>query len=348
MTSSATTMFLLLSLGLLDTTLVSVLIGSLIGANANVQQELSDVVGLFLVLIRPAVLLYLWVFVLGRDQRRPRTSRSSAIRKHSSSNRKPVSFCNLPLEIRNMIYSCLFTGQDVTLRTDDRKQSVDLYKPRFVVPQIRRDRSLGLNILLVSKACSVDSKAILLNKANFHLEFDQIGPLMEDTLRGFSRDDLLRVRSLHCDHIPRWYSSLEYCQPLKFMTRLAEVDVLYALDMWFDVFDMNVWLDAFHVWPNEDPKEYIQANIIDILHGLASAWKPCSHKALLKHFKNQAARRRGMKLVFRFPIPIDGIPIDICAELMSETLWTEGTLGNEVSLLPERHVPGLLAIFEDV
>ncbi|KIV83078.1 hypothetical protein PV11_05137 [Exophiala sideris] len=301
MTSSAATMFLFLILGLLDTTLVSILIGSLTGANVNAQQELSDALRLFLVLTRTAVLSYLWVFVLGRDQRRPRTSRSSAIRKHSSSNRKPVSFCNLPIEIRNMVYSCLFTGQDVTLRTDDRKQTVDLYKPRFVVPQIRRDRSLGLNILLVSKACSVEAKAVLFNEANFYLEFNQLSTLLEDTLRGFCKDDLLRIRSLHCDHEPRWYSSMNHCHPLGTMTRLAKVDVLYAFDMWFDVFDMNIWLDAIDMWPEDDPKEYLQDNIVPILHRLAVAWKPCRHKALLRHFKAQAARRKGIKLVFRFP-----------------------------------------------
>ncbi|KAI1612679.1 hypothetical protein EDD36DRAFT_243730 [Exophiala viscosa] len=308
MASSAKMMLLTLCLCILDTALILFSFDNLTGTNVVSRQNLVNALPIILMLTRTAILIHLWVLVLGKE-RWPRKSRSSAIGKHNTSAREPVSFFGLPLEVRNLVYQSLFAGQDISLRKDDHKSIVEFHKPRFVMPQIRRDRSLGLNILLVSKACLHEAKAALLNEANFYLEFNQLNTLLEDTLRGFSKDDLLRVRSLHCDHEPRWYSSMEHCHPLGTMTRLAKVDVLYAFDMWFDVFDMNMWLDAIDMWPEDDPKEYLQANIISILHDLALAWKPCRHKALLRHFKAQAARRKGMKLVFRVPIPIDGFPI---------------------------------------
>jgi len=308
MASSAQMMFLTLCLSVLDTVLILLPFHSLVSTDVIARQDLLDALAVLVMLTRTAISLYLWILVLGSHQR-SRTSRASSSNKRNSAARKPNSFVDLPLELRNMVYRSLFSGQDVSLRKDDQDSMVEFHKPRFLVPTIQRNQSLGLNILFVSKACLLEAKAALLNEANFYLEFNQLNPLLTNTLKGFSKDDLLRVRSLHCDHEPRWYSSMDHCHPVGTMTRLAKVDVLYAFDMWFDLFDMNMWLDAIDMWPEDDPKEYLQANIVTILGCLALAWKPCGHKALLRHFKAQAARRKGMELVFRFPIPIDGTPI---------------------------------------
>ena len=110
----------------------------------------------------------------------------------TDSARNAKSFYDLPPETRNFIYLCLFRGQNIPLGVRSRPTVLG----RLHSPGNKHSgcgKSLGLNILFVSKACFAEAKPVLFKTATFDLGLCTPGVPV-----GPSPDDLSFVRSIKC------------------------------------------------------------------------------------------------------------------------------------------------------
>jgi hypothetical protein len=80
---------------------------------------------------------------------------------------------DLPAEIGQEIFRHLFSGQIIKIRAHDESTITDEKGTRKVV-NFLRNRTVGLNILFVSKACLADAKPAVLTMAKFDVDLDEI------------------------------------------------------------------------------------------------------------------------------------------------------------------------------
>lgn len=155
-----------------------------------------------------------------------------------SSQSGRLSFFDLAAETRNQIYHHLFDGQLIHIREKDDGDEIEEQpedwpnKPHGVPPKwliIRRNKAMGLNLLLASKQWLAEAKPILLNSATFDIKVDSWAEA--SPVKGFSIHDLRNTRFLryqtNAQHIGELaYAASSICQSsLATVTGLCKVEI---------------------------------------------------------------------------------------------------------------------------
>ncbi len=104
-------------------------------------------------------------------------------------------FFDIAPEIRNQVYHHLFEGKEIVIRQNDYKV-VWQNDETVHINNFERNRSLGLNILFVSKQTHVEAKSILMGTAIFDLDHWTLRRC-GDLTSVFRAPDLRLVRSLN-------------------------------------------------------------------------------------------------------------------------------------------------------
>ncbi|KAK7885042.1 hypothetical protein LTR67_010745 [Exophiala xenobiotica] len=226
----------------------------------------------------------------------------------ATTEKVPMSFFDLPPEIRTRIYHHLFKGIVVPAIVAT-SSSID--------PDVRRDRTMGLNMLLASKQCLSEAKPILFAGATFYFDLGDCGRTPGHMKTSLSPDDLYQVRRI------KYLLGCTCSLPCGRCFLCAES------------FTKTPQLSGIEITNNETPidaRDVVKINkkqLLRIFKELFESWpedhESCLHKDVFQYMRQKASGGQAAELVLKFAADFkDGLGY-ICVEIRSLTAWAEAT-----------------------
>ncbi|KAJ9605564.1 hypothetical protein H2200_010221 [Cladophialophora chaetospira] len=252
---------------------------------------------------------------------------------------RQIYFFDLAPEVRNLIYHYLFDRKIVIRETDFKVVHYDGELVR--IPIFRRDRSLGSNILFVSKRFHAEAKPILMSVATFDLDPWALRSYGFQSVVCASNMKLIRSLVLRAYPYPMLESAVAV------MTSLTNVVV---------ELDERRFKFLFRTRPLAKMMATITPQSLRSLPGvfrLRDKWQWYLKRAFNQFWEHTTRRREKETLAFtvklrlRYAYEEDVHDIryasNVCFELVSETAWVEE---DDDTASPKIDVKGLVALLD--
>lgn len=191
----------------------------------------------------------------------------------------PFRFLDLPAEIQQGVYQALFQGQVIVVNRDYYSR----YRQRGGWWGLRR-RTMGLNILFVSKKCRNEAKPVLFSAATFEFKFTPCLPdkTISQAPKGFGSEVLSQIRSLE--------TSSDFDHPYQ-MDRL--LNNIFSMSSLHDLtLRLGRRLDQPPRPPDEevvDTEELVTALISTLRSRIQWSWE--GHRAITQHILEVAKQK---------------------------------------------------------
>jgi hypothetical protein len=196
-----------------------------------------------------------------------------------------MSLFDLPPEIRNRIYHHLFKGIVVP---------AIVATSSSIGPDVWRDRTMGLNMLLASKKCLSEAKPILFAGATFYFDLGDCGRTPGHMKTSLSPNDLYQVRRIkylvgctcslpcgRCFLCAEWFTKTPQLSGIEITNNENETPIDAR-----DVVEINkeqllrIFQELFEFWPEDD--------------------ESCLHKDVFQYIRQKASGGQAAELVLKF------------------------------------------------
>ncbi|KAJ9605565.1 hypothetical protein H2200_010222 [Cladophialophora chaetospira] len=253
----------------------------------------------------------------------------------TSSTAKP--FFDLPAELRNKVYHCLFSGQKI------------LIEGRRNGAVIQRDRKLGCNILLTGKGALAEAKPVLLSQILLELDLNSIWlenkhwpskKFREDRgypkeihtsgrsdLQGLCHTDLTLVHAVDV-HI-MWWQWDDIIAILLTMPRLYSLSFRQTDPVRLVRVSINL----------SPPQNYTKNEWNRFLERLGKCYTSSKQALILEHLQ-QVAQQEKQPAQLLYKWAFKGV-VTVNAELVNQTIWVVSARDETKILMPKRVEPEL-------